>query len=57
MVEYETVNLKLSNQHIKKLKEAVKINSGTTLRIGNNNFNEADLLHKLFLTETQINKL
>ena len=57
MVEYERVNLKLSNQQIKKLKEAVKSNNGTTLRIGNKNFNKADLLHELFLTHTQLNKL
>ena len=57
MVEYERVNLKLSNQQIKKLKEAVKSNNGTTLRIGKKNFNKADLLHELFLTQTQINKL
>ena len=35
MIEYERVKLKLSNQQIKKLKEAVKNNNGTTLRIGN----------------------
>ena len=57
MVEYERINLKLSNQQIKKLKEAVKSNNGTTLRIGNKNFNKADLLHELFLTQTRINKL
>ena len=57
MVEYETVNLKLSNQQIKKLKEAVKGNNGRTLRIGNKNFNKAGLLHELFLTQTQINEL
>ena len=57
MVEYERINLKLSNQQIKRLKEAVKGNNGTTLRIGNQNFNKADLLHELFLTQTQINKL
>ena len=57
MVEYERVNLKLSNQQIKTIKEAVKSNNGRTLRIGNKNFNKADLLHELFLTQTQINKL
>ena len=57
MVEYERVNLKLWNQQIKKLKESIKSNNGTTLRIGNTNFNKADLLHELFLTQTQINKL
>ena len=46
MVEYERVNLKLSNQQIKKLKEAVKSNNGITLRISNKNFNKADLLHE-----------
>ena len=49
MVEYRNVNLKLSNQHIKKLKEAVKSNNGTTLRIENKTFNKADLLYELFL--------
>ena len=57
MVEYERVNLKLSDQQIKKLKEAVKGNNGTTLRIGDKNFNKAYLLHELLLTQTQINKL
>ena len=32
MVEYKRVTLKLSNQQIKKLKEAVKSNNGTILR-------------------------
>ena len=32
-------------------------NNGTTLRISNKNFNKADLLHELYLTQTQINKL
>ena len=41
----------------KKLKEAVKSNNETTLTICNKNFNKADLLHELFLTQTQINKL
>ena len=57
MVEYQRLNLKLSIQQIKKIKEAVKSNNGATLKIGNKNFNKADLLHELFLTLTQINKL
>ena len=57
MVEYKKVNLKPSNQQIKELKEALKSNNGTTLRISNKNFNKADLLHELYLTQTQINKL
>ena len=57
MVEYERASLKLSNQQIKKLKEAVKSNNGKTLRIGNKSFNKTDLLHELFLTQTKIYKL
>ena len=57
MVEYETLNLKFSNQQIKKLKEAVKGNNGTTLRIGNKHFNKADLLQELYLTQSQKNEL
>ena len=57
MIEYERVNLEILSQQIKKLKEAVKSNNGTTLRIGNKNFNKIDLLHELFLTQSQINKL
>ena len=33
MVEYNKVNVKLSDAQIKKLKDAVKDNRGTTLRI------------------------
>ena len=33
MVEYTKVNIKLSDSQIKKLKDAVKNNTGTTLRI------------------------
>ena len=57
MAEYKRVSIKLSNQQIKKLKEAVKSNNRTTLRIGNKNFNKADLLQELYLKQSQINKL
>ena len=39
MVEYTKVNVKLSNTQIKKLKDAVKNNTGTTLRISLKMFN------------------
>ena len=51
MVEYNRVNLKLSNSKL-KVKEAVKNNNGITLRIGNKNFNKDHLLHELLLTQT-----
>ena len=57
MAEYKRVSIELSNQQIKKLKEAVKSNSRTTLRRDNKNFNKADLLKELYLKQSQINKL
>ena len=57
MVESERVNLKLSNSQFKKMKEAVKNSNGTILRIGNKNFNKAELIHELYLTQPQIIKL
>ena len=47
MLEYNKVNIKLPNSQLNKLKKnAVKKNNGTTLRIGNKNFNK-DQLTKL----------
>ena len=57
MVEYTKVNVKLSNSQIKKLKDAVKDNIGTTLRIKLKMFNGNDLPHKLLLTARQKTKL
>ena len=57
MVEYTTVNVKLSNTQIKKLKDAVKNNTGTTLRISLKMFYENDLPHELLLTTRQKAKI
>ena len=57
MVEYNKVNLKLSNLQLSKLKNVLKNNNGTTLRIDKKNFNKDELLHELFLTQGQITKL
>ena len=57
MVEYNKVNAKLSNLQLSKLKTAVKINKGTTLRISSKMFNSDNLPHELFLTQRQITKL
>ena len=46
MVEYNKVNVKLSDAHIKQLKDAVKDNTGTNLRIKLKMF---DLPHELLL--------
>ena len=57
MVEYTKVNVKLSDSEIKKLKDAVKNNTGTTLRISLKMFNGNDLQHKLLLTTKQKTKI
>ena len=49
MVEYSTVNIKLSDTQLKKLKTAVKNKAGTTLRITLKMFNRNDLPHDLLL--------
>ena len=56
MVEYTKVNVKLSDSQIKKLKDAVKDNTGTTLRINLKMFNGNDLPHQLLLTTRQKTK-
>ena len=57
MVEYTKVNVKQSNTQIKKLKDAVKNNTGTSLRISFKMFNENDLPHELLLTTRQKTKI
>ena len=57
MVEYNTVNSKLSNSQLNKLKSAVKNRQGTTLRMNNIMFNSDNLPHELLLTTRQATKL
>ena len=61
MVKYSKVNVKLSNTQIKKLKDAVKNNTGRILRISLKMFNGNNLPHQLLLTtrlsKAQINKI
>ena len=51
------LNVKLPDSQIKKLKDAVKDNAGTTLRINFEMFNWNDLPHELLLTTRQKTKL
>ena len=53
MVEYDKVNVKLSGTRLKKLKNAVKNNAGTTLRMSLKMFDGNDLPHELLLTTRQ----
>ena len=57
MVEYSKANVKLSDSQIKKLKDAVKDNKGTTLRISLKIFNGNNLPHELLLTTRQKTKI
>ena len=57
MIEYSKVDVKLSDNQIKKLKDTVKDNTGTTLRINLKMFNGNDLPHELLLTTRQKTKL
>ena len=57
MVEYSKENVKLSDTQLKKLKNAVKNKTGTTLRISLKMFNGNDLPHELLLTTRQKTKL
>ena len=57
MVEYNTVDVKLSNSELNKLKSSVKNKQGTTLRMNARMFNVNNLPHELFLTIRQTTKL
>ena len=57
MVKYSTMNVKLSDTQLKKLKTAVKDKAGTTLRMSLKMFAENDLPHELLLTTRQKTKV
>ena len=57
MVEYNKVNVKLSDTQLKKLKNAVKNKTGTTLRISLKMFNGNDLPYELLLKTRRKTKL
>ena len=56
MAEFSKVNVKLPNTHIKKIKDAVKDNTETTLRISLKMLHGNNLPHELLLTTRQKNK-
>ena len=57
MVEYNTINAKLSDSQLNKLKSAVKKKQGTTLRMNSRMFSANNLPHELLLTTRQTTKL
>ena len=57
MVQYSKVNVKLTDIQLKKLKNAVKNKTGTTLRINLKMLNGNNLPRELLLTTRQKTKL
>ena len=61
MTQYITLNVKLSNPQINKLKFGIKNGTGLTLKISSNVIGDSNdknnFLHKLLLTNTQVSKL
>ena len=57
MAEYNTVNAKLSDSQLNKLKSAGKNRQGTNLRMNFKMFNGKNLPHELLLTTRQTTKL
>ena len=61
MTQYNTLNVKLSNSQLNKLKSGIKNGTEVTLKllsniVGNSN-DEINFPHKLLLTNTQVSKL
>ena len=57
MAEYNTINVKLSDSQLYKLKCAVRNKQGTTLRMSARMFSANNLPHELLLTTRQTTKL
>ena len=56
MVEYKTINVKLSDSQLNRLKSAVKSKQGATLRMNVKMFSPNDLPHGMLLTARQTSK-
>ena len=61
MTQYNTLNVKLSNSQLNKVKSGIKNGTKATLKISTNIFgdsnDEKNFPHKLLLTNTQVLKL
>ena len=57
MVEYNKTYLNLTDSQLKKIADTIKNKNGTTIRLGNKNFNKNQSIHELYLTERQMKKL
>ena len=61
MTQYNTLNVKLSNSQLNKLKSVIKNGTEVTLNLSSNfigsSNNETNFPHKLLLTNTQVSKI
>ena len=59
MTQYNSLNVKLSNSQLNKLKSAIKNETEVVLRLSSNMIgnNETNFPHKLLLTEKQVSSL
>ena len=59
MTQYNSLNVKLSNSQLNKLKSAIKIESEVVLRLPSNitGDDETNFLHKFLLTNRQLSNL
>ena len=59
MAQYNSLNVKLSNSHLNKLKFTIKNESEVNLRLSANmiGYDETNFLHKLLLTDRQVANL
>ena len=59
MTQYNSLNIKLSNSQLNKLKSAIKNETKLVLRLSSNMIddNETNFPHKLFLTSRQVSNL
>ena len=57
MGQYNKIDLHLKYLQLKKIADAVKRKNGTTIRLSNKNFNNNQLIHELYLTQKQMEKL
>ena len=59
MTQYNSLNVKLSNSQLNKLKSAIKNETGVVLRLSSNIIgdNQTNFPHKLLLTDRQVSSL
>ena len=59
MIQYNTLNVKLSNSQLNKFKSAIKNENEVVLRLSSNMIgdNETNFPHKLLLTNRQVSNL